>query len=237
MNNRKTAFYEQSASAGSDELVISNLPLVKSIARHLSARLPSFIVFDDLLQAGMIGLIEAARNYDVTTGVPFAGFARLRIKGAIIDHIRKLSAAPRSALASKKAYATAVSELTALLGRPPKQQELAAHLDVDVNVLNKDIWEAGRFETSSIEDVLDEVEAITDDPDSSNPELLLEKAQTSDALVHAIEDLPERKKLVLSLYYVEELTLKEIGAIVGVSESRISQILSETVALLHTKMR
>ena len=119
----------------------------------------------------------------------------------------------------------------------PLQQELAAHLDVDVNVLNKDIWEAGRFETSSIEDVLDEVEAITDDPDSSNPELLLEKAQTSDALVHAIEDLPERKKLVLSLYYVEELTLKEIGAIVGVSESRISQILSETVALLHTKMR
>lgn len=237
MSTRKTAFYEQSASADNDELVISNLGLVKRIAGHLNARLPSFIAFDDLLQAGMIGLIEAARSYDAGTGVPFTSFARLRIKGAMIDYVRKLSATPRSTLANKKALSGAAAELTARLGRPPRPQELAAHLKVDVNSLQRDIWETGLFETSSIEDAPDEVNALTDDSESSNPEKALEKAQISNALIRAIEELPERKQLVLSLYYVEELTLKEIGTIVGVTESRVSQILSETAALLHAKMR
>ena len=215
------------ATESSDSLVMANLNLVKRVALHLKVRLPPFVEFDDLLQAGMVGLIEASRSYKSEKGTPFDGFARLRIKGAMIDHVRRQSYLPRSAVATKKSHSEATKTLADELGRAPTQQELADFMDMDINDLQKERHQSSQFETDSIEDMADAVDSLPDTEDSI-PDIALEKAQFSESLVRAIEELPEREKLILSLYYTEELTLKEIGEIIGVGESRISQILAKT---------
>ena len=224
------------ATESSDSLVMANLNLVKRVALHLKVRLPPFVEFDDLLQAGMVGLIEASRSYKSEKGTPFDGFARLRIKGAMIDHVRRLSYLPRSAVATKKSHSEATKTLADELGRAPTQQELADFMDMDINDLQKERHQSSQFETDSIEDMADAVDSLPDTEDSI-PDIALEKAQFSESLVRAIEELPEREKLILSLYYTEELTLKEIGEIIGVGESRISQILAKTAKSLRQTLQ
>ena len=224
------------ATEGSDSLVMANRNLVKRVALHLKVRLPPFIEFDDLLQAGMIGLIEASRSYKAEKGIPFEGFARLRIKGAMIDHVRRQSYLPRSAVAAKRSHSEATQSLAGELGRAPTQQELADFMDMDINDLQKERYTSSQFETHSIEDMTDAVDSLPDTEDSI-PDIALEKAQLSESLVRAIEELPEREKLILSLYYNDELTLKEIGEIVGVGESRISQILAKTAKSLRQTLQ
>jgi RNA polymerase sigma factor for flagellar operon FliA len=224
------------ATESSDSLVMANLNLVKRVALHLKVRLPPFVEFDDLLQAGMVGLIEASRSYKSEKGTPFDGFARLRIKGAMIDHVRRQSYLPRSAVATKKSHSEATKTLADELGRAPTQQELADFMDMDINDLQKERHQSSQFETDSIEDMADAVDSLPDTEDSI-PDIALEKAQFSESLVRAIEELPEREKLILSLYYTEELTLKEIGEIIGVGESRISQILAKTAKSLRQTLQ
>ena len=224
------------ATENSDSLVMANLNLVKRVALHLKVRLPPCVEFDDLLQAGMVGLIEASRSYKSEKGTPFDGFARLRIKGAMIDHVRRLSYLPRSAVATKKSHSEATKTLADELGRAPTQQELADFMDMDINDLQKERHQSSQFETDSIEDMADAVDSLPDTEDSI-PDIALEKAQFSESLVRAIEELPEREKLILSLYYTEELTLKEIGEIIGVGESRISQILAKTAKSLRQTLQ
>jgi len=236
MSARKASFYGHANDAERDSLILSNLTLVNRIASHLSARLPPFFAFDDLLQAGMVGLIEAARSFDPLNGAPFDSYARLRIKGAIVDYVRKQSMAPRSALANKKSHSQATTALAAKLGRAPTQSELAAHLNTTVNNLSREVWQVSQFSTTSTEDAADEIESIVDESEHSNPALALENSERISALAAAIEKLPERKQLVISLYYVEEMTMKEIGETVGISESRVSQILSETATALKEQI-
>ncbi len=224
------------ATENSDSLVMANLNLVKRVALHLKVRLPPFVEFDDLLQAGMVGLIEASRSYKSEKGTPFDGIARLRIKGAMIDHVRRQSYLPRSAVATKKSHSEATKTLADELGRAPTQQELADFMDMDINDLQKERHQSSQFETDSIEDMADAVDSLPDTEDSI-PDIALEKAQFSESLVRAIEELPEREKLILSLYYTEELTLKEIGEIIGVGESRISQILAKTAKSLRQTLQ
>ena len=224
------------ATESSDSLVMANLNLVKRVALHLKVRLPPFVEFDDLLQAGMVGLIEASRSYKSEKGTPFDGFARLRIKGAMIDHVRRQSYLPRSAVATKKSHSEATKTLADELGRAPTQQELADFMDMDINDLQKERHQSSQFDTDSIEDMADAVDSLPDTEDSI-PDIALEKAQFSESLVRAIEELPEREKLILSLYYTEELTLKEIGEIIGVGESRISQILAKTAKSLRQTLQ
>ena len=224
------------ASENSDSLVLANLTLVKRVALHLKVRLPPFVEFDDLLQAGMLGLIEASRSFKSEKGTPFDGFARLRIKGAMIDHVRRLSYLPRSALATRKTHSGATKALSGELGRAPTQQELADFMEMDINELQKERREASQFETESLEDYAEAVENLPDSEDAI-PDVALEKAQFSEELVKAIEALPEREKLILSLYYKDELTLKEIGEIVGVGESRVSQILTKTAQSLRQTLQ
>jgi len=218
-----------------DNLVLANLQLVKRIALHLKVRLPPFVEFDDLLQAGMLGLIEASRSFHREKGTPFDSFARIRIKGSMIDYVRKQSYLPRTAVATRRSHAEATQTLTAELGRPPTQQEMAAFMKIDINDLQEERRHSREFETESIEEM---AEAVDNLPDSTDviPEIALEKAQLSANLVEAIEGLPEREKMILSLYYRDELTLKEIGAIMGVGESRISQILTKTALVLRKKL-
>jgi len=218
-----------------DNLVLANLPLVKRIALHLKVRLPPFVEFDDLLQAGMLGLIEASRKFHAEKGAPFDSFARIRIKGAMIDYVRRQSYLPRTAVATRKSHAEAARTLTAELGRPPSQQEMAEFMNIDINELQEERRHSREFETESIEEMADAVDSLPDNTDAI-PENALEKAQLSANLIDAIESLPEREKMILSLYYREELTLKEIGSIMGVGESRISQILTKTAQVLRKKL-
>jgi len=230
-----TRLYEQ-ISDDSEALVMQHLGLVKRVALHLKVRIPPFMELDELIQVGMIGLLEAARAFNPDKGVDFENFALSRVRGAILDEVRQLSYLPRSAVAFNKSESRATDALSTELGRAPTQSELAEHLGDDIESFHKKRGNASRFETFSMEVVADEVMGIADER-SRQPEAIVEHADFMRAVTQAIADLPERDQLLMQLYYVEELNLKEIGEIVGVTESRVSQLLTATVKKLRTTLR
>jgi RNA polymerase sigma factor for flagellar operon FliA len=226
-----TRLYQQ-VQNNHEALVMAHLAMVKRIALHLKARLPPFMELDELVQVGMIGLLEAARAYDADKGIDFENFAHSRVRGAILDEVRRLSFLPRSAVAINKSHSEATHVLAAELGRTPTQAELADHMGKDIDMFHKERTQAQRFETYSMEVVTDEVMSMSADA-STQPEAIVEQEDFMRALVGAIDELPERDKLLMNLYYVEELNLKEIGEVIGVTESRVSQLLSATVKKLR----
>ena len=215
-----------------EELVMAHLGLVKRVALHLKARIPAFMELDELVQVGMIGLLEASRAFDPDKGVDFENYAHSRVRGAMLDEVRRLSFLPRSAVAFNREHNETVHTLAAELGRTPTQAEVADHMGKDIEDFHRERGKAKRFETYSMEVVTEEVMSIADDS-SQQPDVIVEEAQFMDAVTDAIGELPEREQLVMQLYYVEELNLKEIGEVLGVSESRISQILSAVVKKLR----
>jgi RNA polymerase sigma factor for flagellar operon FliA len=219
-----------------EALVMAHLAMVKRIALHLKARLPPFMELDELVQVGMIGLLEAARAYDAGKGIDFENFAHSRVRGAILDEVRRLSFLPRSAVAINKSHSEALQILAAELGRTPTQAELADYMGKDIDLFQKERAQAQRFETYSMEVVTDEVMGMSADP-STQPEAVVEQQDFMRALVESIEELPERDRLLMNLYYVEELNLKEIGEVLGVTESRVSQLLSAVVKKLRTQLQ
>ena len=229
----QTRMYED-VQNNHEALVMAHLGMVKRVALHLKVRIPPFMELDELIQVGMVGLIEAARSFDPTKGFEFEHFALSRVRGAILDEVRRQSFLPRSAVAFNKSENEAVHVLAAELGRAPTQSELALFMGKDLDDFQRERGQAKRFETFSMEVVNDEVMSMPGDS-AMQPEVMVEEAEFMDAVVQAIDDLPEREKLVMNLYYVEELNLKEIGEVLGVSESRVSQILSVVVKKLrHT---
>lgn len=226
--------YEQTGNHD-EALILDHLGMVKRIAVHLKARIPPFMEVDELVQVGMIGLIEAARSFNPTKGVAFESYAHTRIRGAMIDEVRRLSFLPRSAVAFNKSHSTASQALATELGRAPTQAELAEFMGMEIDNFEKDRGAARQFETYSMEVVNDEVMNLPEQH-SRQPEAIVEEAQMMEALTEAIDGLPERDKLVISLYYVEELNLREIGEVLGVSESRVSQILSANVKKLRAQL-
>ena len=229
-----TRLYEQ-ISDDSEALVMQHLGLVKRVALHLKVRIPPFMELDELIQVGMIGLLEAARAFNPDKGVDFENFALSRVRGAILDEVRQLSYLPRSAVAFNKSESRATDALATELGRAPTQLELAEHLGDDIESFHKKRGNASRFETFSMEVVADEVMGIADERDRQ-PEAIVEHADFMRAVTQAIAELPEREQLLMQLYYVEELNLKEIGETVGVTESRVSQLLTATVKKLRTSL-
>ena len=227
--------YESCKPKGED-LVMAHLGLVKRVAVHLKARIPAFMELDELVQVGMIGLLEASRAYDPSKGIGFENFAHARVRGAILDEVRRLSFLPRSAVAFNKEHNTTVHALAAELGRTPTQAEIAEFMGKDLDEFHKERGKAKRFETYSMEIVTEEVMSIADD-DSQRPDVMVEEAEFMDAVTDAIAELPEREQLVMQLYYVEEMNLKEIGEVLGVSESRVSQILSAVVKKLRGTLK
>ena len=219
-----------------EDLVMAHLGLVKRVALHLKARIPAFMELDELIQVGMIGLLEASRAFDPTKGIEFENFAHSRVRGAMLDEVRRLSFLPRSAVAFNKEHNTTVHALAAELGRTPTQAEIAEYMGKDLEEFHKERGKAKRFETYSMEVVTEEVMTIADDS-SQQPEVIVEEAQLMDAVTDAIAQLPEREQLVMQLYYVEEFNLKEIGETLGVSESRVSQILSSVVKKLRGTLK
>ncbi len=231
------ALYHQNADhPTSEQLILQHMPMVKRVAVHLKARIPPFMELDELIQVGMVGLIEAARSFDPDKGHEFEHFALSRVRGSILDEVRRQSFLPRSAVAFNRSESEAMHVLGAELGRTPTQAEVAQYLGKDMEEFQKERGHAKRFETFSMEVVSEEVMAMPSDR-SQQPDVMVEEAEFMGAVVQAIDHLPEREKLVMSLYYVEELNLKEIGEVLGVTESRVSQILSTVVKKLRLQLQ
>jgi RNA polymerase sigma factor FliA len=223
--------YQQARPQG-EELVLAHLGLVKRVALHLKARVPAYMELDELIQVGMMGLLEASRVFDASKGVDFENFAHSRVRGAMLDEVRRLSFLPRSAVAFNKSQNETLHALSSELGRAPTQAEMAEYMGKDLEDFQKERGKARRFETYSLEVVTEEVMSIADDS-SRQPDVMVEEAEFMQAVTDAIGLLPEREQLVMQLYYVEELNLKEIGEVLEVSESRVSQILSAVVKKLR----
>jgi RNA polymerase sigma factor FliA len=218
-----------------EQLVIAHMPMVKRVAIHLKARIPPFLELDELVQVGMLGLIEAAQGFDPARGFPFEHFALSRVRGAMLDEVRRLSHLSRASVQFNKSENAAVHQLSAELGRAPTQAELAESMGLELEAFHKERGQAKRAETYSIEEVQDEVMNLADEP-QRGPEAQVERAQLLEALISSIASLPVRDQLIVSLYYVEELNLKEIGEVLGVSESRVSQLLTAIARKLRSSI-
>ena len=212
--------------------ILAHLGLVKRTALHLKARIPQVMDVDELIQVGMVGLIEASRSFDAARGVDFEIFARTRIRGAILDEVRRISVLPRSAISHIREPNEATQELATELGRAPTQSELASFMgkeDVDYQKERSHAHQMLMVDSESAEDEMLNTPAET----VYEPEQEVSDAMTMEALADAISQLSERDQIIMSLYYTEDMNLKEIGAVLDISESRVSQLLSANVKKLR----
>lgn len=235
----KALTYNQYGALNSQQLFIEQYSvLVKRIAHHLIGRLPPNVLIDDLIQAGMIGLLEAQKNYDGSKGASFETYAGIRIRGAMLDDIRRGDWVPRSVHRHNREISQAISELEGLLNRDPSDAEVAKHLNMPLDQYHTVLSDINCSRIVGIEDlgVSDDAISPLDDDEDNSPFQGVADESFRKALVESIKSLPEREALVLSLYYDEELNLKEIGEVIGVSESRVSQILSQSMQRLRTKL-
>ena len=235
--NSKAAAYQQQTDKS--QLVKRHASLVKRIAHHLMARLPASVLVDDLIQAGMIGLLEAARNFDGSKGASFETFAGIRIRGAMLDEIRKGDWTPRSVHKNSRAITEAITQVERETGRDARDTEIAAKLNVSINDYHQMLNEVNAGKLVGIEDLGVSEDVISTEQNKGNDSPLEDLMQGAfqKALAHAITTLPEREAIVLSLYYDEELNLREIGEVLEVSESRVSQIHSQAMLKLKARMQ
>tara|TARA_R110002111_G_scaffold193282_1_gene259398 strand:- start:43 stop:765 length:723 start_codon:yes stop_codon:yes gene_type:complete len=233
------ASYSSNQYVSQDELVTSHVDLVKRIAHHLIARLPSGVEIDDLLQAGMIGLLEASRNFDASKGASFDTYAGIRIRGSMLDEVRRLDWTPRSVHQKHRQVSEAIREIQAETGRPAESQEIATRLGITIDDYHDILADTAGSRLFSFEEANEDWQNGHELPpsDTATPDQALGDDQFREYLAEAIDELPERERLVLSLYYERELNLKEIGAVLGVSESRVCQIHGQALVRLRAMTR
>lgn len=231
--------YQQTRGEQLDELVRQHAPLVKRIALHLMARLPASVQLEDLMQAGMIGLLEAARKYEPSRGASFETYAGIRIRGTIVDEIRKGDWVPRSVHRNARRIAEAIKQIEDREGRDARDAEVAGELGISLDEYHASLSDASCGRLFSLDELVEsngDVHVVDLDAGDGNPFEGLQGDAFRRSLAAAIDDLPEREKIVLALYYQEELNLKEIGAVLGVSESRVSQIHSQAAMRLRARL-
>ncbi|SOB74833.1 RNA polymerase, sigma 28 subunit, SigD/FliA/WhiG [Marinobacter sp. LV10R510-11A] len=234
---KNLGIYHQSGVKSPSELIETHALLVKKIALHLLARLPASVQLDDLMQAGMIGLLEAAQRYSATKGATFETYAGIRIRGAMVDEIRKGDWVPRSVHRNARRVARAIKAVEDREGREAQDVEVAEELDMELSEYHATLSDTNSGRLFSLDELNESGELpIQELETSDNPLDDLSSDAFRSSLAAAIEQLPEREKLVLSLYYQEELNLKEIGAVLGVSESRVSQIHSQAALRLRGRL-
>ncbi len=222
-----------------EDLLNQYAPLVKRIAHHLLARLPASVQLDDLMQAGMIGLLEAARKYDFSKGASFETFVGIRIRGAMLDEVRRNDWLPRSVHRNGRRIAEATKAVEQRLGRDARDAEIAAEMGLTLADYHNLLADSSGGALYGFDDVglTDDLLAQQEGSRVAGPEEGLHEADFRTDLAEAIAQLPERERLVLALYYDEEMNLKEIGAVLGVSESRVCQISNQAMARLRSRLR
>lgn len=226
-----------SQSQGSqDDLISNNIDLVKRIAHHLSARLPSSVEIDDLYQAGMLGLLEASSNFDPSKGASFVTYAGIRIRGSMLDEVRKIDWTPRSVYRKHREVSNVIRLIEAEKGRPAEGHEVATALGISLDEYHAVLRDTAGCRLFSLDETLDEPGFGRELPCSktATPDQVLDQNEFRRDLAVAVEKLPERESMVLSLYYERELNLKEIGAVLGVSESRVCQIHGQALIRLRS---
>ncbi|WP_421866693.1 RNA polymerase sigma factor FliA [Motiliproteus sp.] len=231
--------YDSRGGEAQADLVERHAPLVKRIAHHLMARLPSSVVLDDLIQSGMIGLLEAARKYDPSKGASFETYAGIRIRGAIIDEVRKGDWTPRSVHRNSRRVAECIQTIEARTGRDAHDAEVAEEMGVSLEEYHSLLKDSSSSRLFSFDEMRESTDTSAGEEVASEdapPDELQEDQAFQRALAEAIAGLPEREQLVFALYYDEELNLKEIGQVLGVSESRVSQIHSQAALRLRARL-
>lgn len=236
MNTYSSVNLATDATHPDGQLVTMHVELVKRIALHLAARLPSTIDIDDLMQSGMVGLIEAADSFDPTRGASFATYAGIRIRGSMLDDIRKHDWTPRSVHHKYRKVMDAVNAIEAETGRRAKSDEIAARLSISLDEYHKILADSTCSRLFSFEEIIEEPFLHRGPPASntSMPDQEVYRSQFRDKLAEAISELSEREHLVLSLYYERELNLKEIGEVLEVTESRVCQIHGQAMLRLRS---
>ena len=213
-----------------DRLVQESWPLVRRVALQVASRLPTQVELSDLTQAGFLGLLDAASRYDEAKGVRFSTYAELRIRGSILDGLRELDWVPRSVRRRRRELEAAVGRLEARLERAPNETELAIELGLSVSDL-------GRIEpVAEMVETTDELDSLVRDPHAIDPHEVLAHRELFRILVDAIDSLNEKERLVMTLYYYEDLTMKGVGEVLGVNESRVLQIHKKAVRTLRRRL-
>jgi RNA polymerase sigma factor for flagellar operon FliA len=228
-----SAYSQRAGARETEALVMRHAELVKRIAYHLAGRLPASVEVDDLIQAGMLGLLEAAANYSEGRGASFETYAGIRIRGAMLDGLRKLDWAPRSVHRKARAVAKAIRELESEYGREARDVEVAERMGMKLSEYHRIVEDSAGCQISSLTTEEGEM-TLTDS--SADPFRDVVDEDFRAALAAAITGLPERERLVMSLYYDDELNLKEIGAALRVSESRICQIHGQALVRLQARL-
>ncbi|MGA7539530.1 MAG: RNA polymerase sigma factor FliA [Steroidobacteraceae bacterium] len=229
--NAANAYHGGRAADEARELVSRHAELVKRIAYHMVGRLPPSVEVADLMQAGMMGLLEAASNYAPNRGASFETYAGIRIRGAMIDALRKLDWAPRSVHRKARAVAAAVQEIERHTGRDARDTEIATRLGVPLEEYHAIVQDAASCRLATLDDTTAAAAEDTADPFRETAE-----EGFREALAKAIDGLPEREKLVMSLYYSDGLNLKEIGAVLKVTESRACQLHGQALVRLKARL-
>jgi RNA polymerase sigma factor FliA len=228
--------------ADRDALVIQHVGLVKAMAHRLAQRLPSQVEMTDLISVGVLGLIDAAGRYRPAMGVPFDAFARRRVQGAMLDALRDLDWAPRSLRRMRRDLDATIARLRHDLAREPTEHEIAAAMALSSDEYNKVLEQVRTLDVGAVR----QLDAVGEDgtpllelcmdPDE-NPEAQLQRTELRALLARALLELPDRERQVLALYYEEELTMAEIGEVIGVCESRVSQLRSLAISRLRASLR
>ncbi|MFZ5487053.1 MAG: RNA polymerase sigma factor FliA [Burkholderiaceae bacterium] len=226
-----------------DAMLHQHVPLVRRIAHHMIAKLPPNVELDDLIQVGMIGLADALSRFEAGQGVQFETFATQRIRGAMLDELRESDWMSRSARKSQKDIENAVRRLEQKLGRSPKESEIAAEMGMPLPEYQSLLGKVRGTQLVYLEDMghgSEEEDAFLDRhvaDGGADPLHILRDQRLRKALVQAIESLPEREQYVMGMYYEHDMNLKEIAAVLGVTESRVCQLHSQAIARLRSKMR
>ncbi len=220
-----------------DQRIIEHINLVKRIAYHLITRLPTHVMVDDLIQSGMVGLIEAAKNYDPSQGASFETYAGIRVRGAMLDDVRHADWSPRSLHRKMRQVREAIHEIENETGRDAKDFEVAERLDISIDeyaAIRRDSSNAQIFSLDQTEDDPGQQDKVRSS--QSEPLESLQDSNFKASLARVISSLAEREQMVMSLYYNEELNLKEIGLVLEISESRVCQIHSQALKNIRSKL-
>jgi RNA polymerase sigma factor for flagellar operon FliA len=233
---------DEQASMERDALIMQHLSTVRYVARRVHERLPQHVDLEDLISAGTVGLIDAAAKFDLRKKVQFKSYAQFRIRGAILDSLRVLDWSPRVLRRKGRAIEEAIRSLTQSLGHPPSEQEIAFELELSLPEYQRLLGdlkglELGSLHTERTEGSDEQEMAYIPGSPEEDPLFQFLKGELRQRLVNAIEELPEKERMVLTLYYYEELTMKEIALTLGVVESRVSQIRSSAILRLRSALR